>query len=107
MRSLSDRDKEVRMKFCCQFQGILTANPERPNNLLMSDETHFHLRGTVNKQNFPYWSPVKPYELHQRPRYDPKLPFDVLFGPEESLDATTLGMKTDKPSESHHSVTQR
>jgi hypothetical protein len=34
------------------FQGILTENPDLPNNLLMSDEADFHLHGIVNKQNF-------------------------------------------------------
>jgi len=36
-----------------------------------------------------------------------KLPFGVLFGPSESLDPTSLRMKTDKPSQSHLDVTQR
>jgi hypothetical protein len=39
----------------------------------MSDEAHFHLRGTVNKQNFRYWSAANSHELHQRPTYDPKV----------------------------------
>jgi hypothetical protein len=36
-----------------------------------------------------------------------KLLFGVLFGPEESLDPTSLRMKTDKPSLSYRSITQR
>ena len=36
-----------------------------------------------------------------------KLHFGVLFGPEESLDPTSLRMKMDKPSQSHHNITQR
>jgi len=35
------------------------------------------------------------------------LPFGLLFGPEQSLDPTSLRMKTDKPSQSHLNVTQR
>lgn len=31
-------------------------NGDRVHNLWMSDETHFHLSGFVNKQNFQYWS---------------------------------------------------
>jgi len=50
--SLSDRDKEVRLQFCCYYQGILTENPDLPSTLLMSDESHFHLHGTINKQDF-------------------------------------------------------
>ena len=33
--------------------------------------------------------------------------FGVLFGPEESMDPTSLRMKMGKPSQSHHNVTQR
>ena len=36
-----------------------------------------------------------------------KLPYGALFGPEESLDPTSLRMKTEKPLQSHHNVTQR
>ena len=36
-----------------------------------------------------------------------KLPHGVLFGPEESLDLTSLRIKTEKPSQSHRNVTQR
>jgi len=53
--------------------GILTENPDLPNKLVMSDEAHFHLHGTVNKQNFRHWSAANPHELHQCPTYDPKV----------------------------------
>jgi len=36
-----------------------------------------------------------------------KLPYGALFGPEESLDPTSLRMKTEKPPQSHHNITQR
>ena len=39
----------------------------------MSDEAHFHLHGTANKQNFWYWSVANPHKLHWRPTYDPKV----------------------------------
>ena len=41
--------------------------------MFFSDEAHFHLSGTVNKQNFRYWSESNPWELHQRAGYDPKV----------------------------------
>ena len=63
----------MRLQFCRQFVGILTENPDLPNKLLMSDEAHFHLHGTVNKQNFQHWSAANPHELHQRPTYDPEV----------------------------------
>jgi len=72
VHALSNWDREMRWQFCRQFVGILTENPDLPNNVLMSDEAHFHLHDTVNKQNFRYWSAANPHELHQRPTYDPK-----------------------------------
>jgi len=97
----------MRLQFCRQFVGILTDNPDLPNKLLMSDEAHFHLHGTVNKYNFRYWSAANPHELHHRPTYDPNLPYGAPFGPVETLDPTSLRMKTEEPSQSHHNVTQR
>jgi|UniRef100_A0A2S2QFU9 hypothetical protein len=41
--------------------------------LFMSDETHFHLNGYVNKQNCHYWSPVNPQQLHEEPLHTPKV----------------------------------
>ena len=40
---------------------------------ICKDETHFHLSGMVNKQNFRNWSENNPRELHQRPLHSPKV----------------------------------
>ena len=32
---------------------------------------HFHLSGCVNKQNFRYWAPENPRQLHERPLHSP------------------------------------
>ena len=73
VHALSNWDREMCLQFCCEFVEMLTENPALPNKLLMSDEAHFHLHGTVNKQNFRYWSAANPHELHQCPTYDPKV----------------------------------
>jgi len=36
------------------------------STVLMADEACFHLSGYVNKQNYRYWAPENPHELHQR-----------------------------------------
>jgi hypothetical protein len=62
----------IRLQFSHHFQGILTENPDLPNNLLMSDMADFHLHGIVNNKNFWYWSDANPHKLHQHPLYNPK-----------------------------------
>ena len=67
-QELSQQDWERRRTFC---QGILDSVP--PDAIVWSsDEAHFHLCGTVNKQSFRYWAPENPGELHQRPLHSPK-----------------------------------
>jgi len=73
VHALSNQDREMHLQFCCQSVEILTENPDLLNKLLMSDEAHFHVYGTVNKQNFRYWSAASPHELHQCPTYDPNV----------------------------------
>ena len=43
------------------------------DNLWMSYETHFHLAGYVNKQNFHYWTDSNSKELHERPLLSSKV----------------------------------
>ena len=35
--------------------------------ILTSDEAHFHLNGSVNKQNFHYWSTINTRQVHEHP----------------------------------------
>ena len=39
---------------------------EHEDTIIMSNEAHFHLNGSVNKQNFWYRAPQNPHEVHQR-----------------------------------------
>lgn len=72
-QQLLDRDKVLRLEFCQTLRRLMNQHPTLINNLLMSDEAHFHLSGTVNKQNMRYWSAENPCVLHQRPLHDPKV----------------------------------
>lgn len=73
VQRILDQDKIVRLEFCHRITELITQHPTFINNLLMSDEAHFHISGTVNKQNMRYWAPNNPCELHQRPLHDPKV----------------------------------
>jgi len=41
--------------------------------VLMTEEAHFHLSSYVNKQNYRYWAPENPQQLHQRPLHSERL----------------------------------
>jgi hypothetical protein len=71
--ALHERDNVNRLNICQTFLQLINQNQELVNNLLMSDETHFHLSGFVNKQNFRYWSARNPIELHERPLHSSKV----------------------------------
>jgi len=66
---------------CCN--AILTVVPF--NGIVWgSDEAHFHICGTVNKQNVRYWAGEKPQTIHQRPLRSPKIEYldkslDLIF----------------------------
>ncbi|KAJ4437679.1 hypothetical protein ANN_17824 [Periplaneta americana] len=39
----------------------------------MSDEAHFHLSGSVNKQNFRNWAEENPKEINMRPLHSERV----------------------------------
>ena len=46
------------------------------DNLLVSDEAHFHVHGNhgcVNNQNFRYWSPENPNWSSDKPLHSPRV----------------------------------
>ena len=53
---------------------MLEINRENEEIIIMiNDEAHSLLNGPVNKQNFRYWAPQNPHEVHERQLYSPKL----------------------------------
>ena len=73
--------------------------------ILMSDKAHFHLLGTVNKQNFHYWADSNPQQLHQRPVHSPQVTvwcrvasFGIVAPPPFFF---VCGESVDKQSQSH------
>jgi hypothetical protein len=67
-QELSVTGWETRRTFC---EGILQHVPSK-NVLWCSDEAHFHLSDTVNKQNFRHWAENNPRKLHQGPIHSPR-----------------------------------
>jgi len=67
-QKLKGRDFENRTKLCRDLWNVRVTDV-----VFFSDEAHFHLSGTINKQNFQYWSESNPWELQQRAGYDPKV----------------------------------
>lgn len=66
-------ENDLANRWSCS-EKILRFIRSKPNAVIMtSDEAHFHLSGTVNKQNFRYWAEHNPRELHQKPLHSKRV----------------------------------
>ena len=68
-QELNENDFETRRALCLEVQQ----NVRMDALVLYSNEAHFHLCGTVNKQNFRYWAESNPRSLHERPLHCPRV----------------------------------
>jgi hypothetical protein len=68
-QELNERDYERRSALCMEIEQYVP----RAAVVLFSDEAHFHLCGSVNKQNFRYWAENNPRQIHERPLHSPKV----------------------------------
>lgn len=71
VQALKPDDFNLRKSFCeTMLQRFRTVN-----TIFWSDEAHFHLNGSVNKQNCRYWSHKgqNPRLKHQQPLHSPKV----------------------------------
>ena len=64
VQELNQQDFGRRITFAETMLQMFEEDPELV--IVTSDEAHFHLNGNVNKQNFRYWSPMNPRQLHER-----------------------------------------
>ena len=71
VQQLNVRDYAQRVDFAVRMQVILEENENAI--IIMSDEAHFHLNGTVNKQNLRYWAPENPRNIHERPLHSARV----------------------------------
>lgn len=69
VQELSRRDWQSRTEAC---QTILESLPPEAV-VFFSDEAHFHLCGSVNKQNLRYWSENNPQKIHERPLHSERV----------------------------------
>ena len=65
VQELNQQDFGRRTTFAETMLQMFEEDPELV--ILTSDEAHFHLNGSVNKQNFRYWSTINPRQVHEHP----------------------------------------
>jgi hypothetical protein len=73
VQKLEEGDAAKRLVYIKEMLDLINRNKEVLNNLIMSDEAHFHLIGLLNKQNCRYWSDRHPRELVQKPLHSSKV----------------------------------
>ena len=71
--TLEKDDYNARIAFSRDELGRLEVDPGRLNNMLFSDEAHFHLCGGVNRQNWIMWADENPHWFDVRRLHPEKL----------------------------------
>ena len=66
IQELKPHDFQPRLQYAVRLRELAENEPNFFDKLLMSDETHFHLNGFVNKQNCRFWAKENPRAVHQR-----------------------------------------
>lgn len=72
IQKLNENDYQTRLTYAERMLATFSTDT-RLRNIFFSDEAHFHLGGYVNKQNFRYWSPENPREMHEQPLHSEKV----------------------------------
>jgi hypothetical protein len=71
VQTLNEGDCQQRLAFAELMLEIIEEHEDAI--VIMSDKAHFHLNGSVNKQNFRYWAAKNPNGVHERPLHSPKM----------------------------------
>ena len=73
-QELSDSDKKQRLNFALWLKEKLHSEPQFTSRVWFSDEAHFTLHGSLNKQNNRIWSDELPPEaVSEYPLHSPKV----------------------------------
>lgn len=72
-QQMKPEDKPRRVEYARNMQNIIASEPDFWSRLIMTDEAHFTLCGSVNTQNVRYWGPVNPQIIFEEPLHSPKV----------------------------------
>ena len=72
-QELSDTDKDGRMKFVCWAKEKLECDPDFFQSVWFSDEAHFELDSTPNKQNSRVWGDSRPGVVKELPLHSKRV----------------------------------
>ena len=72
-QQLQPNDPKARKLFSTVMLQKIRSGEIPLNSIIISDEAHFHLTGSVNKQNCRYWLPENPEIIHEKPLHSPKV----------------------------------
>uniref|UniRef100_A0A914WUE5 Transposase n=1 Tax=Plectus sambesii TaxID=2011161 RepID=A0A914WUE5_9BILA len=67
------QDHQRRIEHAHAQLALMEADADFLGNLLFSDKAHFHVHGTVNKQNFRYWSNSNQHWFREEPLHSPRV----------------------------------
>lgn len=70
-QQLKAEDKPRRLQYATNMQNLMVNEPDFWNELIMTDEAHFKLNGSVNTQNLRYWGTENPHVIHEEPLHSP------------------------------------
>ncbi|KAK3892905.1 hypothetical protein Pcinc_003271 [Petrolisthes cinctipes] len=87
VQQLKPKDYQQRLQYAVRIQELARNDRNFTQNLMMTDEAHFHLNGFINKQNCHFWGFENPRSVHQRELHHVKctvwcgLTADEIIGP--------------------------
>ena len=73
-QALSKIHKKKRVAMCEMFSDKMENDENWIKKVWFTDEAHFHLNGTVNRQNYRYWGTTNPkLDPQEKPLHSPKV----------------------------------
>ena len=72
VQKLHDEDTVIRLQFAREELTRIDENPSHLDQLIFSDEAHFHIDGGVNRHNHRYWAPQNPGWVSEQSLHSPR-----------------------------------